>query len=806
MPHPLCTFAGVELITGGFGAGKTHALVARWRQLAGEHGSGRVAYVAASQTAAADVRRRMVAAADGLTVGPLFVTTWTGLAVDVVRHTVPALADRTIVGGDAQRRLIVELFAEEGPQLGDLWGASADIARRRAFPDQLVAAVRAVRNSRLAVDDILARADAAGVGDRWRALADFVDRYAARLAERHAIDFAAAVRAAEPVLGQSLQTRFAEVLLDDVHAVSEAHAGLLDAVLTSGVDVTATANPDATAVDLTGRLADANVVALTNPTLRDERLVVCRHPSMEADAVVGELVAAHDDGVAWHDLAVITPRPGVPVGRAVVRALGRRGIPVRIRLADGEAEPVVRRVRELLADEPADADADAVTVLDNCVAVAMAELLESGDLVSPEPSLDRAIDALVAFSRGATAWAGQQLPGTATVAALRAAVAERDLLDVDPVDPDGSVAVVTADEAAGRHWRRAVLTSCVEGEYPRGRASVAWFDEAITLTAPLGDERGAFAVAASRAAAVTFVAAPQPGVLVSRYVENHPAHDPRPGWAAPSNPTPKAPTVTAVPIHPSGALRLSASQLSTYENCPRRWFYGNVLRLHDSTSVWADFGNLIHDVLETFLAPGSAVEYSLDALLDLAEEMWTDDVAQFAPQRTQARREMREVLENWWTMEGSLFDRAQVVDVEHEFDFAVGDHHVRGFIDRVDRDPDRGGIAVVDYKTGGRPPSEADVEDDVQLAVYYLAARRSPVLAAIGPPTRLELRYIRVSKTFTQAITPDHEARAEARILEAAQQMLDESLEPLPTADCDHCDYHRLCPLQRAGREAGAAR
>jgi DNA helicase-2/ATP-dependent DNA helicase PcrA len=58
--------------------------------------------------------------------------------------------------------------------------------------------------------------------------------------------------------------------------------------------------------------------------------------------------------------------------------------------------------------------------------------------------------------------------------------------------------------------------------------------------------------------------------------------------------------------------------------------------------------------------------------------------------------------------------------------------------------------------------------------------------------------------TFSQPITDDHEARAETRILAAAAEMLDERLDPLPTADCDHCDYHRLCPLQRAGREVGA--
>src|SRR5205814_10492519 len=109
----------------------------------------------------------------------------------------------------------------------------------------------------------------------------------------------------------------------------------------------------------------------------------------------------------------------------------RRGIPVRIRLADGEAEPVVRRVGELLAAEPSDAPATAA--FERAVATAMSELIAhaDADLASPEPSLDRALDALVAFSRAATAWVDQQLRGDATVAALQAALADHDLLDGD---------------------------------------------------------------------------------------------------------------------------------------------------------------------------------------------------------------------------------------------------------------------------------------------------------------------------------------------------------------------------------------
>ncbi len=811
-----------RLVVGGFGSGKTSALVARWRRLAALNGAGRVAYVAASPPAAADVRRRMVAAADALGVGPLVVTTWTGLAVDVVRHAVPELAEHTIVSGVAQRRLIAELFSEDEARLGELWGASADVARRRAFPDQLVAAVRALRSSRLTTKELIAKADAAGVGDRWRALAEFAERYLARLAQRRAIDLAGVVAAAEPVLGESVRERFIEVILDDAHAIGETHIGMRNAAIGAGMGLTAAWNTDAAMLDnellvsIRHEDLDESTQVLAAAPPRDERLVLCRHPSMEADAIVGELVAAHDGGAAWHEMAVVTPRRGVPVARAVVRALSRRGIPVRVRLADGEAEPVARRVRDVLAAEPA--DADAVPALDAAVVAAMIELTAgAADLVAPEPSLDRAIDALVAFARGATAWAEQQIAGEATVGALLAALSEHDFLDDDAGDDDGSVAVITVDEAAGRHWSVAVLAGCVEGEYPRVRSSVAWFDDAVAASAPLADtaarrrclvadERVRFALAASRAARVSFVTAPQPGVLVSRYVEHLPPQDPRPGWSAPTSPPAKAPTVTAVPISPTGSLRLSASQLSTFEDCPRRWFYDAALRLSDSTSVWADFGKLVHRVLQQFLAPDTTIEYSLDALLDLAEEMWSDDVAQFAPQRAQARRELRDVLENWWTMEGANFDRAQVVAVEHEFEVAVGAHLVRGFIDRVDHDVDCDGIAVVDYKTGRRPPTDAEVNDDVQLAVYYLAARRSEELARVGPPTRLELRYLRVSKTLTQEITPDHEERAENRIVAAAQQMLDEQLEPLPTADCDHCDYHRLCPLQRAGREAGAVR
>ena len=68
---------------------------------------------------------------------------------------------------------------------------------------------------------------------------------------------------------------------------------------------------------------------------------------------------------------------------------------------------------------------------------------------------------------------------------------------------------------------------------------------------------------------------------------------------------------------------------------------------------------------------------------------------------------------------------------ERGFSFKLGPHLVRGRVDRVDELPD-GSFELIDYKTG-RPKSEDDLRDDVQLSLYQLAARESwPGLRAAG--------------------------------------------------------------------------
>jgi DNA helicase-2/ATP-dependent DNA helicase PcrA len=185
----------------------------------------------------------------------------------------------------------------------------------------------------------------------------------------------------------------------------------------------------------------------------------------------------------------------------------------------------------------------------------------------------------------------------------------------------------------------------------------------------------------------------------------------------------------------------------------------------------------------------------------MAEDRWTDDVALYRPQRDEVRRDLYDMLERWFASEVSG-DVPDVLAVERSFGIQVGGHAVKGTIDRIDRVA--GGLAIVDYKTGRKMAKAEDVAEDLQLAIYHLAAVKDPELAALGPPVRLVLRYVRSGEDREQPITEGHAQHTEERILAAAERIVEEAFDPVVGADCDHCAFHRLCPLQAEGREVGA--
>ncbi|MDP8938160.1 MAG: PD-(D/E)XK nuclease family protein, partial [Actinomycetota bacterium] len=330
--------------------------------------------------------------------------------------------------------------------------------------------------------------------------------------------------------------------------------------------------------------------------------------------------------------------------------------------------------------------------------------------------------------------------------------------------------------------------------------------------AALADERRVFEAACSRATGrLLGTAAPAPGVLLSRFVEAWP----RRAGQLPDAPgpvsVPRATTVNPVPVFPDGHLHLSASALDTYDDCPLRYSYQYVLRVRDDAGVRADLGTLVHRVLAQFLDPDKSDRppddrppRTRDALLALARELWVDDIARYRPQVEEARRLYFEMLERWWEAEGDGPGAPEVLAVERRFDIEVGGHRLTGSIDRIDRAGDGHGIRIVDYKTGKSEPPAGTMPDNLQLAVYHLAATRDPGLMALGPPTELRLLFLRTMHQYEQPVIANHAGATEARVLAAAERIRDEQFDPSVDANCRICPFHRLCPMQEEGREVAA--
>jgi len=243
-----------------------------------------------------------------------------------------------------------------------------------------------------------------------------------------------------------------------------------------------------------------------------------------------------------------------------------------------------------------------------------------------------------------------------------------------------------------------------------------------------------------------------------------------------------------LPRRGDGRLSLSASDLTLYLTCPLKYKFARVFGIPQEPTINQRFGILIHNVLERFHKdPPAEGEDGLRELNGLFESGWrrtgfgaTDDELQF-------RDRAREALRLYWERERVA--EGEPVWLERKFDFKVGEHHVRGRVDRVDRLPD-GDFELIDYKTGERK-TEAELENDLQLALYRLAAREAWDLeAAFG-----SYYYVLDGDKVAAPSKPDDAERVERTVLQVGEGILGQDFEPRPSPSvCGWCDYRLICP------------
>jgi len=251
----------------------------------------------------------------------------------------------------------------------------------------------------------------------------------------------------------------------------------------------------------------------------------------------------------------------------------------------------------------------------------------------------------------------------------------------------------------------------------------------------------------------------------------------------------------------------SASKLSLFRQCARRYYYVHVARVpgEPRTEHPATFmGSRVHEALEHLYAQAKAgLAPSAEELVTWFNRGWGDKWRAEPPALS-----AWDSSERWeaigteclvqYHKANSPFDAEETIGLERFVEFPLdpdGAIRFRGFIDRLARTAD-GTVRIHDYKTQERAPSQDEVDADEQLSFYEMAVRYE--LKHTGP-VELVWHFVRTGMVRVSRRTPEQleRVRSEAirmvREIEARGQG-EVCFEPSPSALCRWCEYRRTCP------------
>jgi len=233
---------------------------------------------------------------------------------------------------------------------------------------------------------------------------------------------------------------------------------------------------------------------------------------------------------------------------------------------------------------------------------------------------------------------------------------------------------------------------------------------------------------------------------------------------------------------------LSASAIVIYEECPLRFKLEREWNLPRDVSASLHYGAAMHGVLRTFY---DAQRWQRVVSADeLVEQFRSALAAAGIADRYQYELYLRQGIEQL----RQFFEVArgiptpEVIETEQRFELQVGASKLTGRVDRMDRTgPDT--VAIVDYKTG-KPQSQDDADDSLQLSLYALAARD-----AWGKRADHLIFYNLENNTpiFTTRNDSELEA-AKLRVEKAAGGIAEGKFGAKPGFHCAFCPYRNLCP------------
>jgi RecB family exonuclease len=226
-------------------------------------------------------------------------------------------------------------------------------------------------------------------------------------------------------------------------------------------------------------------------------------------------------------------------------------------------------------------------------------------------------------------------------------------------------------------------------------------------------------------------------------------------------------------------------------------------------------GSLTHAVVQAVVEQGWNLAQATAEVGRAWPQLEFETAWQSRHQREQTERSLERFF-FWWQRRS-----AELIGVEVGFELPLSldglDVRLAGKVDWLERT--EAGSWVVDFKTGKRTPTAAEVAEMDQLGIYQLAAE-SGALGDVGAPQGASVVYLRIGgrpddlpKQLDQASLvarphlsetagADYPTWVHQRVAAAAAVVAAGRYPALPGDSCRTCAFAASCPAVERGRQA----
>ncbi len=233
--------------------------------------------------------------------------------------------------------------------------------------------------------------------------------------------------------------------------------------------------------------------------------------------------------------------------------------------------------------------------------------------------------------------------------------------------------------------------------------------------------------------------------------------------------------------------RLSYSAISTYRGCPLQYKLIYIDKLKRLPKPYFSFGSSLHKATEYFYSGMFTTPPTLDELLKYYRENWESEGYKSKRDEKKHLELGKKILKEFYEINSK--DYKIPIAIEYKFNVDLKGIVLTGIIDRVDKLPS-GSIEIIDYKSGKRLPSIEELNNDLQLSIYYIAAEKIWGIL----PEKLTIYHLRSNKTFSTHRKPDKIKETIEIIFDVLNDIEKRKFEARESPLCSFCDFHQFCP------------